>query len=172
MRPEASEEVLVVLQGVHQNIPARRPPLQQTTAKMLEPPPETTTSAPVVKAADRGRQDHREISVDRQRTEPRLWRLWLLEFPNFNVKATGETQSKSNQCAAFRRAQTGGKSKPTPAVPVPADTAPSVLGARPSPPKAPAASPATPRNSSRYRISACAAAGSASPENAGNNDRD
>jgi hypothetical protein len=132
-----------VLQGVHQNIPATPPALQQTTAKMLELPPESTMSAPVVKAqteADRVLERYQSLGKEQNH----VYGAYGSSIPNFNVKASGEAQGKPNNAQPSGGA-TGPNSNSTPAVPVPADTAPSVLGGHPPPPKAPDASPATPR---------------------------
>jgi rod shape-determining protein MreC len=141
--PGGAEEVLVVLQGVHQNIPATPPPVQQTTAKMLELPPESTTSAPVVKPqteADRVLERYQSLGKEQNH----VFGGYGSSIPNFNVKPSAEAQAKSNSTQPSAAAS-GAKSNSTPAAPVPSNTAPNVLGARPSPPKAPAASPATPR---------------------------
>ncbi len=53
------------------------------------------------------------------------------------------------------------KSNSNPAVPVPANTAPSVLGARPSPPKAAGSIAGHAGSSARHGLHACAAPGSA-----------
>jgi rod shape-determining protein MreC len=141
--PGGAEEVLVVLQGVHQNIPATPPPVQQTTAKMLDLPPESTTSAPVVKPqteADRVLERYQSLGKEQNH----VFGGYGSSIPNFNVKPSAEAQAKSNSTQPSAAAS-GAKSNSTPAAPVPSNTAPNVLGARPSPPKAPAASPATPR---------------------------
>jgi rod shape-determining protein MreC len=138
--PGGAEEVLVVLQGVHQNIPTTPPPVQQTTTKMLDLPPEATTSAPVVKPqteADRIVERYQSLGKEQNH----VYGGYGSSIPNFNVKASGEAQGKPNTTQPS--GEGAAKSNSNPGVPVPSNTAPPVLGARPSVPKPPAASPTT-----------------------------
>ena len=141
--PGGAEEVLVVLQGVHQNIPATPPALQQATAKMLDLPPESATSAPVVKPqteADRILERYQTVGKEQNH----VYGGYGSSIPNFNVKPTGEAPGKSTATQPSS-GENAGKSNSAPAVPVPSNPAPPVLGARPSPPKPPAASTVTPQ---------------------------
>src|SRR3954451_677399 len=143
--PGGAEEVLVVLQGVHQSIPTRPPAIEQTTAKMLDLPPGAGASTPVVKPqteADKVLERYQSIGKEQNH----VYGGYGSPIPNFNVKpVTQPPASGSGDVPA--------KTNPNPAVPVPANTAPSVLGARPSPPKPPPASSATPeaRPDTEYR---------------------
>jgi rod shape-determining protein MreC len=154
--PGGAEEVLVVLQGVHQNIPSTPPPIEQTTAKMLDLPPGTGASTPVVKPqteADKILEKYQSLGKEQNH----VYGGYGSSIPNFNVKPAGAAQAKpgETQPSGSAGGQSAGKSSSTPAVPVPSSTAPPVLGARPSPPKAPPATSATPetRPETDYRPS-------------------
>ncbi len=147
--PGGAEEVLVVLQGVHQNIPATPPPIQQTTTKMLDLPPEAGGSTPVIKPqteADKVLERYQSLGKEQNH----IYGGYGSSLPNFNAKPAG--QPAAGQAAAAGPSEGIGKTSPASGVPVPANTAPSVLGARPSPPKAPSTT-ATPeaRPESDYR---------------------
>lgn len=86
--PGGVEAVLVVLQGVHQPIPAA-PPADEPTAKMLPPPPDSGgTAAPAVKPqteADKVLQKYQQIGQD----EGHVYGSYTSNVPNFNVKPAG-----------------------------------------------------------------------------------
>ncbi|MFL6415826.1 MAG: rod shape-determining protein MreC [Bryobacteraceae bacterium] len=148
--PGGAEEVLVVLQGVHQNIPTTPPPIEQTTAKMLDLPPGAATSAPVAKPqteADKVLERYQSLGKEQNH----VYGGYGSSIPNFNVKpaSAGEGKSTGTQSSTPGSGAGSGKSSSAPSVPVPASSAAPVLGARPSPPKPPAATPATPETGYR-----------------------
>lgn len=135
--PGGAEEVLVVLQGVHQNIPTTPPPIQQTTMKMLELPPEAGGTTPVVRPqteADKILEKYQSLGKEQNH----VYGGYGSSIPNFNVKAPGQAEAKpgAGQPPASAPGESAGKSASAPATPVPAGTAPSILGARPASPKA------------------------------------
>jgi rod shape-determining protein MreC len=138
--PGGEEEVLVVLQGVHQNIPTTPPPIEQTTAKMLDLPPGAGASTPTVKPqteADKVIEKYQSLGKEQNH----VYGAYGSSIPNFNVKPAGDAQNNQPSLSAPEGAL---KSNANPTVPVPANTAPPLLGARPTPPKPPGSSPVTP----------------------------
>ncbi len=145
--PDAAEEVLVVLQGVHQQIPAAPPAIEDVTAKMLPPPPSAASSeAPASKPqteADKVVRKYQQIGQQ----EDHVYGAIGSNIPSFNVKpATGSSPATPSQTAAQNTAaapaQTATEKKPEaqatqPAAPA---TPPAVLGtsenAKSAPPKA------------------------------------
>ncbi len=83
--PGGAEEVLVVLQGVHQNIPATPPPIEQTTAKMLDLPPGPGASAPTLKPqteADKVIEKYQSLGKEQNH----VYGAYGSAIPNFNAQ--------------------------------------------------------------------------------------
>ncbi len=89
--PDAAEEVLVVLQGVHQAIPATPPVIQDLTAKMLPPPPSSVaTDAPASKPqTEADKVVHKYQQIGQQ--EDHVYGAIGSNVPSFNVKPGGGT---------------------------------------------------------------------------------
>jgi rod shape-determining protein MreC len=133
--PGGVEEVLVVLQGVHQPIPAA-PVVDESTAKMLPPPPPDpgANGTPAVKPqteADKIVQKYDSLGKE----QGHIYGGVGSNMPNFNLKPAGQpAQSPTAQPATAQNSP----AKPVVAV---SNNQPSLLGARPAP-KPPAAKPA------------------------------
>jgi rod shape-determining protein MreC len=158
--PGGAEEVLVVLQGVHQNIP-KEPPVLQASLKTLTPPGQESGSTPTAKPqteADKVLERYQTLGKQQEHVYGGVGS----GIPNFNLKSPGEGGAKSantegateaKQSAASGTADSTASLPSVPAPEKPARTAPinpspappSVLGARPSakPPVPPAATPET-----------------------------
>jgi rod shape-determining protein MreC len=117
--PGGAEEVLVVLQGVHRQIPAA-PPVEHAAAKMLPaPPPENPTEATGVAAkpqteADKIVEKYQALG----KAQNHEFGAYGSNVPNFNAKA--EVPQIAKPVANL-------VPEPKPAVP----PKPSILGARP-----------------------------------------
>ncbi len=133
--PGGAEEVLVVLQGVHQNIPST-PPVLQDSAKMLPPPADregkTQVAVKPQTEADKVMQKYEELGKQQEHTYGAMGS----GVPNFNLKPplaqatvpggsddpTSETKSSSTA-----QNETGEPARPVAKAPV---ATPSILGAR------------------------------------------
>ena len=131
--PGGVDEVLVVLQGVHQVIPTA-PVVEETTAKMLPPPvgPDDT-GAPTTKPqteADKVVEKYTTIGKEQNHA----YGAYGSTLPNFNQKAPAAgAQAAAGTPAAAAATATPAEKKPT--APASVDdresAEPSVLGARP-----------------------------------------
>ncbi len=115
--PDAVEEVLVVLQGVHRPIPAAPPMMEDETAKMLPPPPAPATSdTPTAKPqteADKVVRKYQQIGQQ----EDHVYGAIGSNIPSFNVKPASATNpgapsQKAPQNAAEAPVQTATQKKP------------------------------------------------------------
>ncbi|MFL6448264.1 MAG: rod shape-determining protein MreC [Bryobacteraceae bacterium] len=148
--PGGAEEVLVVLQGVHQNIPTTPPPIEQTAAKMLDLPPGAGPSTPVIKPqteADKIVEKYQSLGKD----QGHVYGGFGSPIPNFNLKSAAAGQGKRNSTTGSPVPTSGevtgkkeGGSGSTPSVPVPGNSSPQILGARPAAPKPPTGSTTAP----------------------------
>jgi rod shape-determining protein MreC len=134
--PGGVEEVLVVLQGVHQAIPSAPPQEDETESRALPPPPsEGGREAPVVAKpqteADKVLQKYSDLGKEQGHVYGGLGS----SIPNFNRKAGAATPASQSPVTA-----TPPKTAQQPQTP----PIPTVLGARPSSrPPAPVSSPKT-----------------------------
>jgi rod shape-determining protein MreC len=137
--PGGAEEVLVVLQGVHQNIPTS-PPILQESAKMLPLPLNTGGSGAVAvkpqTEADKVLQRYQQLGKQQEHVYGAIGS----GVPNFNLKAPGdvikpageEPGPNTTSAATDVNATTAGSSgSKGPAAP-PLGGPPPVLGSRPS----------------------------------------
>ena len=127
--PEGAEEVLVVLQGVHQNIPTA-PPVFEETAKMLTPPLDKNSATAPVKAqteADKVIERYTEIGKQQEH----VYGAVGSGVPNFNLKMPGVPVPATPETGAAGEAKgtAAPKAEEAPAVAKP--VMPSILGARP-----------------------------------------
>ena len=131
--PGGVDEVLVVLQGVHQQIPAA-PVVQEAAVKMLQPPPADSEATGAETSRPQTQADKIVEKYDALGKEQgHVYGAVGSSIPNFNVKPGSEPK----QAAAVRT---------SPQVPGTSATAPpAILGARPSP-KPPAAKTANPQS--------------------------
>ncbi len=153
--PGGAEEVLVVLQGIHQNIPTE-PPVLQASMKTLSPPNPENGSAPTAKPqteADKVLEKYQSLGKQQEHVYGGVGS----SIPNFNIKSPGEgtpkspTEEGTEGTSLAAKPESGGGASPRPGASVAAPAAtgapPSVLGARPNT-KSPAApkaiSPETP----------------------------
>jgi rod shape-determining protein MreC len=139
--PGGAEEVLVVLQGVHQNIP-KEPPVLQTALKTLPPPAPESGSAPVAKPqteADKVRERYQNLGKQQEHVYGGVGS----SIPNFNMKfpgegapkpAIGEKAGETKQAASPSGGNPGSRPSTAAAVPpaVPSNSPPPVLGSRPN----------------------------------------
>ncbi len=137
--PGGAEEVLVVLQGVHQQIPAA-PVLQEAAVKMLpEPPPDSgqknTPTAKPQTEADKVVEKYDALG----KQEGHVYGAIGSNIPNFNVKSGAELKPPASSGAP-----NAATSSPTPSPAQAPAAPPAILGARPAP-KVPAAKIATPQ---------------------------
>ncbi len=121
--PGGVEEVLVVLQGIHQIIPAA-PVAEQSAAKMLPPPPpeEGASGAPTTKPqteADKVVEKYDALG----KQEGHVYGAVGSTIPNFNLKP-GATQAGATQPGATQPSAANASTAPA--------TPPAVLGARPA----------------------------------------
>ena len=140
--PGGAEEVLVVLQGVHQSIPAE-PPILQDSAKMLPPPMDsdgkTQVSVKPQTEADKVVQRYQDLGKQQEH----VYGAYGSGIPNFNLKppgAPGAPNAGAENATAEAKPDAPGEgasadSKTVPAVRTPpkpsASAVPSLLGARP-----------------------------------------
>jgi len=119
--PGGVDEVLVVLQGVHQQIPAA-PVVQEAAVKMLQPPPADSEATGAQTSRPQTQADKIVEKYDALGKEQgHVYGAVGSSIPNFNVKPGSEPK----QAAALAT---------SPQVPAPSATAPpAILGARPSP---------------------------------------
>jgi rod shape-determining protein MreC len=130
--PGGVEEVLVVLQGVHQQIPAA-PVLQEAAVKMLPPPPEDSGAKPAQPSkpqteADKIVEKYNALG----KAQAHVYGAVGSNLPNFNVKQSTEpnqTSQSGSPSSPKAPAQSADKVESSP----PTDNAaPTILGARPS----------------------------------------
>jgi len=144
--PGGAEEVLVVLQGIHQKIPTE-PPVLQTSARTLPPPAPDGGSTPITKSqteADKVLEKYQNLGKQQEHVYGGLGS----SIPNFNVKPPGEAAAKPPAAPTETDSETqdtatpdkSGAAKPANALP---GSGPSVLGARPNA-QAPVPKPAVP----------------------------
>lgn len=120
--PGGVEEVLVVLQGVHQAIPTAPP--EDETAKMLPPPPDDQSEKPEVKPqteADKVLHKYEEIGKD----ENHVFGAAGSSVPNFNVKA-GAAKPAAPATDAGDQEAIDGEAAPVQVAPTPKPVAPPV----------------------------------------------
>ncbi len=144
--PGGTEEVLVVLQGVHQNIPTE-PPVLQASVRTLAPPSPENGSAPTAKPqteADKVLEKYQSLGKQQEHVYGGVGS----SIPNFNVKSPGEAASKPTAGEAAdptkQAATTDAEGNSPPVAPAPekpksapdaegpSNSPPSVLGARPN----------------------------------------
>lgn len=93
--PGGVEQVLVILQGVHQPIPTAPPPPEEATAKMLPPPPDAGASnASAIKPqteADKIVQKYQQLGTQ----QDHVYGSYTSNIPNFNVKPSAGTPVSS-----------------------------------------------------------------------------
>lgn len=135
--PGGVEEVLVVLEGIHQAIPAGAPPESEgESASMLPPPPaekgnEAAVAAKPQTEADKVLEKYAEIGKQQEHVYGGLGS----PIPNFNIKP--DSAGKPSEPAAASAANGGpaktGQPKETakPGVAAPSATQTGILGARP-----------------------------------------
>lgn len=100
--PASAEQVLVILQGVHQPIPDA-PPVQQPTAASLPPPPpdkvlSSSGAPPAQTQADKIVEKYTEIGEQEHHT----YGVLGSNLPNFNVKLAKQTTAKPTQPASLK----------------------------------------------------------------------
>ncbi len=125
--PAGAEEVLVVLRGVHQSIPAAPPAEDELSAKMLPPPPpEAGSEAPVTTKpqteADKILQKYTALGKE----EGHVYGAVGSSIPNFNPKTNAEGKAATPSTAPSSAAP------PNTNAPVAPPPGPTILGARPS----------------------------------------
>jgi rod shape-determining protein MreC len=131
--PGGVEEVLVVLQGVHQQIPAA-PVLQEAAVKMLPPPPEDSGAKPAQPSkpqteADKIVEKYNALG----KAQAHVYGAVGSNLPNFNVKQSTEpnqTSQSGSPSSPKAPAQSADKVESSP--PPTDNAAPTILGARPS----------------------------------------
>lgn len=134
--PGGVDEVLVVLQGVHQQIPAA-PVVQEAAVKMLPPPPSDSESTGTQTSRPQTQADKIVEKYDALGKEQgHVYGAVGSSIPNFNLKPGSEKPSPEKPGNDPKQAAQGG-TPPQPAAP-PASAPPAILGARASP-KPPAA---------------------------------
>lgn len=93
--PTGVEEVLVILEGVHQPIPTAAPVVEQASAKTLPPPPsESTASSQVAKPqteADKIVEKYDQIGQE----EGHAYGVYGSNVPNFNVKPANQAKPEA-----------------------------------------------------------------------------
>lgn len=128
--PGGVEEVLVVLQGVHQAIP-NTPVEEETAASMPPPPPDDETGKPEVKPqtqADKIVQHYQELGKDQNHVYGGVGS----NLPNFNVKPGAATQTAEGKTSTPAPSTAETKSPSSSSAPATASTAPArpaILGA-------------------------------------------
>jgi rod shape-determining protein MreC len=153
--PGGADEVLVVLQGEHQQIPNVPPPQQHPVAMLPPPPSETGASQQTPKMAtqaDQIKQKYSEIGEQ----EGHKYGAYASNIPNFNQKPQQSQSPASNASAPAGKSATASTAPKLPNSPVKSTVqesgpaAPALLGSRPrghaSAPasKPPAVNPAAP----------------------------
>jgi len=167
--PGSADEVLVVIEGAHQQIPTTPP--QQQTAKSLPPPPEDTSgdqqSPRLATEADKIKQRYEELGKQQNHQFGAVGS----NLPNFNQRSQAAGQPESSAANAVGGAvkatpeqkpkpvQEPPKTAPAPKPATPPPSGPSVLGARPQtrteapPPAAQPAGPVLPLGAPRKKSS-------------------
>jgi rod shape-determining protein MreC len=140
--PGGVDEVLVVLQGVHQQIP-EVPVLQEAAVKMLPPPPTDSgaKTAPASKPqteADKIVEKYDALGKE----QGHVYGAIGSSIPNFNIKP-GTDPKQTEGAAPQQPASTNTATQNQP--PVPASAPPAILGARPSPKAPPVKNPTPPQ---------------------------
>jgi rod shape-determining protein MreC len=134
--PGGVEEVLVVLQGVHQQIPAA-PVVQEAAVKMLPPPPEDPGTKPAQPSkpqteADKIVEKYNALG----KAQGHVYGAVGSNLPNFNVKQSTEpnqtSQSGNPQVSSSPKAPAQSAEKVERSPPPTDNAAPTILGARPS----------------------------------------
>jgi rod shape-determining protein MreC len=134
--PGGVEEVLVVLQGVHQQIPAA-PVLQEAAVKMLPPPPDDSGAKPAQPSkpqteADKIVEKYNALG----KAQAHVYGAVGSNLPNFNVKQSTEpnqtSQSGNPQVSSSPKAPAQSAEKVERSPPPTDNAAPTILGARPS----------------------------------------
>ena len=134
--PGGAEEVLVVLEGVHQNIPTT-PPVLQDSAKMLAAPEDvegkTQGAVKPQTEADKVMQKYEELGKQQEHTYGAMGS----SIPNFNLKpptvqtaAAPGTDTASSEAKAKATEQSGGPEPARAVTKAISTAAPAVLGAR------------------------------------------
>jgi rod shape-determining protein MreC len=135
--PAGTDEVLVVLRGVHHPIPAA-PPVEETMAPMLEPPPPDSGS-------DASRASKSQTEADRilqkydalGKEEGHVYGAVGSSIPDFNLKRSSQPKPPQTQPVQSATSQQNKpeQKKPESRAPTAATTAtaPAILGARSSP---------------------------------------
>jgi rod shape-determining protein MreC len=146
--PGGIEEVLVVLQGVHQQIPAI-PVLQEAAVRMLPPPPEDSGTKPAQPSKPQTEADKIVEKYDALgKAQAHVYGAVGSNLPNFNARQSGEPNQTAQDGNAHEPASSNAAAQSTEKAESPpaaaASTAPTVLGARPSP-KAPPIKTAAPQ---------------------------
>jgi rod shape-determining protein MreC len=142
--PGAADEVLVILEGVHQQIPSKPP--EQHMARALPPPPDDTSgneqTPKLSTEADSLKQKYADIGKEENHTFGGVGS----NVPNFNqapqpaAQATQQVSPPATSTPKTSPPPSTVESKPKEAQPQPAP--PSVLGARPQTHSAPQQKPA------------------------------
>ena len=145
--PSGVDEVLVVLQGVHQQIP-EAPVQQEAALKMLSPPASVPTAKDAQSPrpqteADKILQKYDELG----KQEGHVYGGVGSNMPNFNPKPASNAQQPSSQQISPDQAVAQAKPTDSSAKPPVSNEAPAILGARPS------AKPATPKASAPQKQS-------------------
>jgi rod shape-determining protein MreC len=134
--PGGADEVLVVLQGEHQQIPNVPPPQQQHPVAMLPPPPSEAGAGQqtpkMATQADQIKQKYSEIGEQ----EGHKYGAYASNIPNFNQKPQQSQDAASNTSApAAKSAPLPNPPKPNPPLKAaPQESrpgAPALLGSRP-----------------------------------------
>jgi rod shape-determining protein MreC len=142
--PGGAEEVLVVLEGAHQNIPETLAVEDTTAAKVLPPPPsetegDSTRASKPQTEADKILQKYDAIG----KAQDHKYGAYGSPIPNFNVKTDNPAQNQA-------KPQPDAKPQNPPVEKPSVNSPPPVLGARPgtnqpaAKPETPAAKPAEP----------------------------
>src|SRR3982750_1890834 len=140
--PGGAEEVLVVLQGIHQNIP-KEPPVLQAGLRTLPPPSPERRRAPTAKPqteADKVLEKYQNLGKQQEHVYGGVGS----SIPNFNIKLPGPGAPKSpagegtGETNPAATPETGGNVSSRPSTPTAAPSSappsgpPPVLGARPN----------------------------------------
>ena len=134
--PGGAEEVLVVLQGIHQNIPTE-PPVLQASVKTLTPPNPDGGSTPTAKPqteADKVLERYQTLGKQQEHVYGGVGS----SIPNFNAKPPGEAATAKPPAVLTETGKTQPTAAPTdkPGLAKPANappnSGPSILGARPN----------------------------------------
>lgn len=150
--PGGVDEVLVVLKGIHQSIPAAPPPEEDTAAVTLPPPaPESTDKAaqPVKPQTEADKILEKYDALGKEQNH--VYGAYGSALPNFNVKP----ESDQKQTAQAQTVPAQGA--PAAAAPVAKSPAPAVPG------KATSSGPVLPLGAPRHKSASAAGSGQAPP---------